>query len=142
MPVLDRFIPKFLLALSVFLLCWGLLGLVEYVLPSLNIGLQNSRFPDGLQFAHFFAIMLTGAIFVVGYLSKWPHTPFATITMYAVLATLCFVEVMDFGAFGGGATGVLTMMLEYAMYVSLSIYLLRSKAMHRHFENALHANKK
>tara|TARA_R100001163_G_C5010026_1_gene156298 strand:+ start:138 stop:566 length:429 start_codon:yes stop_codon:yes gene_type:complete len=138
--VLDRFLPKLLLAISIFLLCWGLLGLVEYVFPTLNMGLQNSRFPDGLQFAHFFAIILTGAVFVVGYLRKWPYTPFATITMYAVLATLCFVEVMDFGAFGGGTMGVLTMLLEYAMYVGLSTYLLRSKAMRRHFGNALYAN--
>ncbi len=140
--VLDRFLPKFLLAFSVFLLFWGLLGLVEYIFPTVNMGLQNSKFPDGLQFAHFFAIMLTGTVFVVGYVRKWSHTPFATITMYAVLATLCFVEVMDFEAFGGGTTGVLTMLVEYSMYIILSTYLLRSKAMHRHFDDGLHANKK
>lgn len=142
MSALDRLLPKFLLAFSAFLLLWGLLGLLEYFFQSLSLGLQNSSFPDGLQFAHFFAIMLTGAVFIFGYLGKWPHTPYVTITMYAVLATLCFVEVMDFGAFGGGTTGVLTMLLEYATYVGLSTYLLRSTAMRHHFGNALHTSKK
>lgn len=142
MSALDRVLPKLLLVLSAFLLLWGVLGLLEYFLPVLSLGLQNRKFPDGLQFAHFFAIMLTGIVFVFGYIGKWPHTPYVTITMYAVLATLCFVEVMDFGAFGGGTTGVLTMLLEYATYVGLSIYLLRSTAMRDHFGHAMHTSKK
>ncbi|MDN2565041.1 hypothetical protein N1F89_02305 [Aquibium sp. A9E412] len=136
MSALDRLIPKILLALSAFLLIWGILGLFEYLFPALSLGLQNSSFPAGLQFAHFFAIMLTGAFFVFGYIKKWPHTPYVTITMYAVLATLCFVEVIDFGAFGGGTKGVLTMLLEYSVYVGLSIYMFRSPAMRYHFGNA------
>lgn len=141
MNLLDRLLPKLLLAYSTFLLCWGLLGLLEYVFPTLTLGLQNSNFPNGLQFAHFFAIMLTGTFFVFGYLKKWPHTPYATITMYAVLAALCFVEVTDFGAFGGGTTGVLIMLLEYVTYVGLSAYMLRSTAIQHHFGNALHSSK-
>ena len=133
MDILDRFLPRVLFILSVALLCWGVLGLVEYAFPALSIGLQNSSFPAGLQFAHFFAIMLTGAIFVFGYGTKWPHTRYASITMYAVLAALCFVETIDFGAFGGGTMGVLTMLLEFTTYIGLSVYLLRSAAIHRHF---------
>ncbi|SUZ32492.1 hypothetical protein ROE7235_02252 [Roseibaca ekhonensis] len=133
MTTLDRFLPKVLLAFSVFLLCWGAPGLLEYAIPSLNIGLQNSQFPGGLQFAHFFAIMLTGAVFLFGYLRRWPHTRHATITMYAVLATLCFVEVTDFGAFGGGTTGVIIMLVEFSTYIALSAYMLRSDAMQCRF---------
>lgn len=136
MNALDRFIPKVLLAFSTVLLGWGGLGLLEYVFPALSLGLQNSRFPNGLQFLHFSAIMLTGAIFVFGYFRQWPHTPYATITMYAVLATLCFVETIDFGAFGGGTTGVLIMLMEFVIYVGLSTYLLRSTVIRHHFGNA------
>jgi hypothetical protein len=130
---LDRFLPRILLAISVALLCWGILGLLEYVFPALGLGLQNESFPAGLQFLHFLALVLTGAIYVFGYLGRWPPTPHATITMYAVLATLCFVETIDFGAFGGGATGVVIMLGEFALYIALSAYLLRSAAIRHRF---------
>lgn len=136
MNALDRFLPKVLLAFSAGLLGWGLLGLLEYVFPTLSLGLQNSSFPNGLQFLHFFAIMLTGAIFFFGYFKQWTYTPYVTITMYAVLATLCFVETIDFGAFGGGTTGVVIMLVEFVTYVGLSTYLLRSTVIHHHFGNA------
>ena len=102
-------------------------------MPGFALGLQNSSFPSGLQFLHFFAILLTGAIFVFGYLTRWPHTPYATITMYAVLATLCFVETIDFGAFGGGTQGVLTMLVEFTTYIAFSTYLLRSEFIRHRF---------
>jgi|GEM_PF-530973 len=138
LDTLDRFLPKGLLVVSAGLLCWGLLGLFEYVFPALNLGLQNSNFPAGLQFIHFFALVLTGSIFVFGYQTQWPHTPYATITMYAVLAAICFIETIDFGAFGGGATGVMIMLMEFALYIGLSTYLLRSNAIHHHFNHASH----
>lgn len=135
MKTLGRRVLVGLLIISTGLLSWGLLGLLEYAFPPLNLGLQNGRFPSGLQFIHFFALVLTGAIFVLGYLKRWPHTPYATITMYAVLATICFIETMDFGAFGGGATGVMIMLLEFALYIALSVYLLRSAAIRDHFHH-------
>lgn len=141
MNALDKFLPMLLLAVSAGLLCWGVLGLIEYVFPGLGLGLQNSGFPAGLQFLHFFALVLTGAIFVFGYLGRWPHTPHASITMYAVLATLCFVETIDFGAFGGGAGGVTIMLAEFALYIGLSTYLIRSPAIHRRFRQSLPAGK-
>lgn len=130
LETLDRFLPKGLLAVSAGLLCWGLLGLLEYAFPAIALGLQNSRFPAGLQFLHFFAIAATGIVFVCGYLTRWVHTPHATTTLYAVLATLCFVETIDFGAFGGG---VATMTVEFSLYIGLSAYLHRSGAIARHF---------
>ncbi|WP_220227531.1 hypothetical protein [Flavimaribacter sediminis] len=132
---LDAFILKGLLVVSAGLLCWGALGLLEYVIPGLTMGLQNNNFPAGLQFIHFFALVLTGLFFVLGYLRRWPVTVHASITMYAVLATICFVETIDFGAFGGGARGVIIMLTEFALYVALSIYLQRSAAVYHHFES-------
>lgn len=129
----DKFLPPGLFAISAGLLCWGLLGLLEYVFPAISLGLQDNNFPAGLQFLHFFALVMTGAIFVIGYATRWSPTPFATITMYAVLATICFVETMDFGAFGGGTTGIMIMLAEFALYVGLSAYLLRSVAIRNRF---------
>jgi hypothetical protein len=61
--------------------------------------------------------------------------------MYAVLATLCFVETIDFGAFGGGATGVAIMMVEFTLYIGLSTYLIRSPFIRQRFAETLPANR-
>lgn len=126
-------LPYLLLLISAVLIGWGVLGLLEYFFPSVVLGLQNENFPAGLQFLHFFSILVTGAIFIVGYFTRWRHTPFATVVMYAVLATLCFIETVDFEAFGGGPTRFIPMVIEYIAYLGFSAYLLRSSTMRRHF---------
>ncbi|MEM1128055.1 MAG: hypothetical protein AAGI71_15520 [Bacteroidota bacterium] len=131
---MARSFPYVLLAVSAFLLVWGLLGLVEYFAPSVALGLQDPGFPPGTQFLHWLLLVLTGTIFVVGFLLRWTHTPFATITMYATLATLCFVETVDFGAFGGGPERFFIMGAEYVTYVVLSVYLVRSRHIAERFE--------
>lgn len=125
--------PHALLAISSVLAVWGALGLIEYFAPSVSLGLQDPKFPAGLQFLHFASILATGVIFVGGYLTRWRFTPFAMILMYAVLATLCFIETIDFEAFGGGPARFIPMTVEYAAYVGLSAYLLRSVTMRRRF---------
>jgi hypothetical protein len=139
MTVVSRLMPVLLLAISVVLFLWGVAGLVEYVLPPIGFGLQNEAFPPGLQFLHFLSILVTGAVFIVGYLARWRHTPFAIVVMYAVLATLCFVETVDFEAFGGGATRFIPMTIEYIAYIGFSTYLFRSSEMRRRFQRAANA---
>ena len=128
-----KYFPYLLVLIKVVLLVWGGLGLIEYIAPAASLGLQNANFPAGTQFLHFAAIFGTGAIFLGGYIGRWRHTPFATVLMYAVLATLCFMETVDFGAWGGGTTRFIPMIVEYVTYVGLSIYLLRSATMRQRF---------
>ena len=130
---MGRLFQYLLVLVSAGLCLWGVLGLIEYASPNMAFGLQNSSFPDGLQFLHFFSILVTGFIFVVGFLTRWPPTPYVTITMYAVLATLCFVETVDFGAFGGGTLGISIMSAEFALYIVLATFLLRSSTIKNHF---------
>ncbi|MEO1174619.1 MAG: hypothetical protein AAFX94_21595, partial [Myxococcota bacterium] len=111
----------------------GVLGLAEYFFPAIRLELQSPAFPPGVQFLHFFAVLVTGALFVLGYATRWSHTPLAVVIMYSVLATLCFVETVDFGAFGGGTARFVPMTIEYVVYVLIGTYLLRSAAMVRHF---------
>jgi len=127
--------PYLLLTISAVLLCWGFLGLIEYFFPAVALGLQNGKFPAGLQFLHFFSILVTGVIFLAGYYSRWRHTPMATVVMYAVLATICFIETVDFEAFGGGQTRFIPMVLEYIAYIGFAAYLLRSSAMNQRFQS-------
>ncbi|MEM1416794.1 MAG: hypothetical protein AAGH15_17995 [Myxococcota bacterium] len=131
----ERF-PQVLLVVHAVLLGWGVLGLIEYFVPAATLGLQNASFPPGTQFLHFASVLVAGAVYVGGYLTRWPSTVFATVTMYAVLATICFIETVDFGAFGGGPTRFLPMAAEYVTYALLSTYLLRSATVRARFPRA------
>lgn len=117
------------------LLVWGFLGFIEYLAPSVSFGLQDTNFPAGVQLLHWLLLLLTGSVFIVGFLRRWSYTPFATIIMYATLATLCFVETVDFNAFGGGPKRFFIMAAEYVLYIVLSTYLLRSSQVKLRFEN-------
>lgn len=131
--MLRKLFPYVLVLLSVVLIVWATLGFVEYFQPTLAFGLQDANFPRGTQFLHWLLILVTGALFVTGFLLRWKHTPFATIVMYATLATLCFVETVDFQAFGGGPYRFIAMATEFAGYIAFSIYLLRSKEIQQRF---------
>lgn len=122
-----------LVIIHAILIGWGAAGLVEYFIPAVSLGLQHANFPAGTQFLHFASILVTGATFLVGYFKRWSTTPFATMTMYAVLATICFIETVDFGAFGGGSTRFIPMTIEYVAYIGISIFLVRSEAMRQRF---------
>ncbi|MEM9602608.1 MAG: hypothetical protein AAGA11_07080 [Pseudomonadota bacterium] len=115
------------------LLVWGVLGFIEYVLPAVGFGLQDANFPRGVQFLHWFLLVSTGTTFVVGYVWRWRHTPAVTVTLYATLATLCFVETVDFNAFGGGDSRFAIMTAEFALYAVLSVFLLRSPVVRTRF---------
>lgn len=123
-----------LLTVKGMLLVWGILGFIEYFVPTAKLSLQDSNFPAGVQFLHWLLISSTGLTFIVGYLKRWRHTVFATITLYATLATLCFVETVDFNAFGGGDKRFFIMAVEYMLYICLSMYLLRSTQVRLRFQ--------
>lgn len=126
-------LPYVLAAVKCALVVWGILGFIEYFAPPVSLGLQDPNFPRGVQFLHWLLILLTGAIFVVGFLVRWSHTPYATMIMYATLATLCFVETVDFNAFGGGSDRYYAMSAEFILYLVLSAYLLRSAQVRERF---------
>lgn len=133
---MSRYGLYLLVLVKAALLVWGALGLVEYLVPSLAVGLQNPNFPPGTQLLHWILILLTGLIFLFGFALRWTYTPFATITMYATLATLCFIETVDFQAFGGGITRYYVMSAEYLLYLALSAYLLSSSQVQARFSGA------
>lgn len=122
-----------LVAVKGALIAWGVMGFVEYFATSVGFGLQDANFTPGVQFLHWLLIVLTGTVFVAGFFSRWRHTPFATVTLYATLATLCFVETVDFNAFGGGSARFAFMAAEFILYIVLSAFLLRSARVKQHF---------
>lgn len=121
-----------ILASSIFLALWGSLGLIEYLFGVSFIPLQNTAFPRGVQLLHWIGITATGWIYIAGYFARWSLTPFAMVVAYAVLATLCFIETIDFLTNRGR---YLAMALEYAAYIGISFFLFRSRRMQSHFAN-------
>lgn len=130
MSTISKWFSYVLVLYAVILTIWGVLGLIEYFVPAAALGLQNATFPPGTQFLHFVAILGTGVVFLVGFFTRWRYTAFATIVMYAVLATLCFVETFDFMV---RPDRYVAIAIEYAMYIGFGTYLLRSKEMRRRF---------
>lgn len=113
------------------LLVWGVLGFVEYFVPSVPwIDLQNPAFPAGMQFLHWVAIVAGGGTFLFGYVTKWQHTPVAMSLVYTMMATLCAVQTLDMLTNSGR---YLAMALEYIAYVSIVVFLFRSAQVQQHF---------
>ena len=112
-------------------LCWGLLGFIEYFSgAALILPLQNPTFPGGTQLIHWFLITVSGAVFLLGYFTKWRYTPFAMVVIYAMLATLCAVETFDFMT---NPSRYVDFIVEVISYILISIYLFRSQRMRLHF---------
>ena len=133
MTTVKNIFPYVLFSIHLVLLLWGLAGLAEYLFAGFETGLQNTNFPKGTQLLHWLLLIISGAVYTVGFLIRSKHTPFITIIMYAMLATLCFIETVDFKAFGDTATRYIPMTLEFIAYIALSIYLSRSMAINERF---------
>ena len=120
-----------ILLAAVVMFIWGSLGFLEYftgITPLVQ--LQNPTFPRSTQFIHWLLIFSSGGIYLIGYFTRWKHTPFTMAVIYAMLATLCAVETFDFmtnpGRYG-------SFIRECIGYVGISIYLFRSQRMRTHF---------
>lgn len=120
-----------LLLAAVVMLSWGILGFLEYFSEiALLMPLQNSTFPPGTQLLHWFLITLSGSVYLLGYLLKWKYTPMAMIVIYAMMATMCFIQTFDFMTNPSRYTDFVR---ECIYYVVISVYLLRSRRMQTHF---------
>ncbi|MEM6336401.1 MAG: hypothetical protein AAF752_07530, partial [Bacteroidota bacterium] len=67
---MSRIFPYVLLTVSAVLFIWAVLGFIEYFAPSVAFGLQDPGFPRGTQFLHWLLLLLTGTIFVAGFLLR------------------------------------------------------------------------
>jgi uncharacterized membrane protein YccC len=127
----SRIFSYVIVGISLFLSMWGLLGFLEYfwgyapLLP-----LQNPEFPQGTQFLHWLAISVSGLVFLAGYGTHWAYTPHAMVVIYAVMATLCFVQTFDFMT---NPSRYLAMVVEYVAYLAIGIFLFRSRRMQQRF---------
>lgn len=135
MTLVSKLYMGLLLIATTTMLVWGLAGFFEYftgITPIVK--LQNDAYPNGVQFVHWVLITLTGACFLIGYITKWKWTPFVMVVLFSNLAVLCTIETFDFMSDQWSFSAYLTEMLLYVVH---SVFLLKSslsQSRFKHFE--------
>jgi len=116
--------------LSVAMLIWGVFGFLEYFFNFSIIPLQNPDFLNGTQFIHWLLITISGVIFLFGFITKWPHTPTAMLVIYAMLATMCFIQTFDMMT---SPNRYIAYTIEIILYIIISVFLFRSQESKNYF---------
>ncbi len=131
MKHISRIFSYLILLASTVMAAWGTAGFIEYFSGvKVVIPLQNSNFPIGTQFLHWLIISLSGFTFLIGYFTKWKHTPYVMVVLFACIATMCFIQTFDFMTREDRYSAYAR---EIIYYIIFSIYLLRSKIIRTHF---------
>src|SRR6056297_381464 len=131
MDIVSRIYFVILVAWSAIMLVWGLAGFFEYftgITPVIK--LQNSAYPGGLQFVHWFLISLTGGTFLIGYLTHWSWTPFAMILLFSNLTVMYTVQTFDFMSDQWSLNAYIG---ELIFYLATSLFLIYSAVSKSHF---------
>lgn len=131
MDIVSRIYFVILVAWSAIMLVWGLAGFFEYftgITPVIK--LQNSAYPAGLQFVHWFLISLTGGTFLIGYLTHWSWTPFAMILLFSNLTVMCTIQTFDFMSDQWSLNAYIG---ELIFYLATSLFLIYSAVSKSHF---------
>jgi hypothetical protein len=131
MDIVSRIYFVILVAWSAIMLVWGLAGFFEYftgITPVIK--LQNSAYPGGLQFVHWFLISLTGGTFLIGYLTHWSWTPFAMILLFSNLTVMCTIQTFDFMSDQWSLNAYIG---ELIFYLATSLFLIYSAVSKSHF---------
>ncbi|WP_299323658.1 hypothetical protein [Parasphingopyxis sp.] len=129
MALLSTAMRYFLLLSALFMLGWGLLGLLEYA-GFVLLDLKNPDFLPATQLVHFIIIFVSGAVYLTGYFTRWSGTPIAMAVIFGMLAMMCTIQTFDMMTNDGryAAYG-----REIVMYIVFTIFLFRSNAMQEHF---------
>ena len=131
MKLASTLFSHLILLASVVMLSWGVLGFLEYLFGlQLLMPLQNVSFPKGTQFIHWVLITLSGACYLLGYFFRWKYTPLAMIVLFAMLATMCFIQTFDFMT---NPSRYADLVRESTYYLVISVYLLRAQRMQSRF---------
>lgn len=133
MKIASKVVMVVLLLLTMVMLVWGVAGFFEYfsgITPFIH--LQNSAYPEAVQFVHWLLTTLTGGTFVLGYFLKWKSTPFVMVMLFSNLAVLCTIQTFDFMSQQWSYTAYSS---EIVLYVLLSAFLLFSSFSKSHFKH-------
>lgn len=132
MNLVSKIFSYVLIIAALIMAGWGTFGFIEYFTGrAILMPLQNSTFPSGTQFIHWFLISLSGYTYLIGYFCRWKYTPNVMVVIYACLATMCFIQTFDFMVREDRYTSYVK---EVIYYIIFSIYLFKSTRMRKHFQ--------
>lgn len=132
MSHISRLFSYVLLLAAAVMATWGVLGFIEFFTDkALLMPLQNPNFPSGTQFIHWFLITASGTTLLIGYFSRWKHTPNVMVVLFACLATMCFIQTFDFMVREDRYSSYVREVIYYTIF---SVYLFRSQRMKEHFQ--------
>ena len=131
MSLASRLFSYLFVAAGIGMALWGTFGFIEYVSgKALVMPLQNANFPKGTQFIHWVLASVSGYTIVIGYFTRWKHTPNVMVVLFACLSTMCFIQTFDFMT---REDRYYAYAREVIYYIIFSIYLFRSKLMKERF---------
>lgn len=129
--VVDRVLPPVLVLLHAGLFLWASVGLVEWLVPGVAWRpVSNALFPRWLLLLHWLAVLNAAAIFLAGYVRRWPRTPVLLVPAYAFMAGVCTVETVFYLTH---PLRYVAMALELAAYVLIPLALCRVPGLARRF---------
>lgn len=115
--LLSSLLGPLLLVVHAGLLAWALIGLIEWVLPSVAWQrVSNPLFPRWLLLGHWLAVLVGASVFLVGYLRRWPGTPRAVAAAYVPMAVVCAIETFGYLTHPGR---FIAMAAEYTAYLAI-----------------------
>jgi hypothetical protein len=129
--VIARAFANLLIAVHVFLGGWAMVGFLELFLASVPWPqVSNPLFTRSMLLLQWALIGLCSVTYLVGYATRWRHTPGAMRVVYSAMALVCayqtfFVLTHD--------SRFLEMAIEYAEYVVISLFLFHSRHMRARF---------
>jgi len=125
----DRAILVLLLVVHAGLLAWALVGMAEWLLPAVPWpSLSNPLFSREMLLAQWLAIGAAACVFLLGWLLRWRLLPQAIMACYAVMAVICAIQTFTILEHDFRYIGIV---LEYAVYIAIVIYLYRSPLVRR-----------
>lgn len=120
-----------LLLVHIFLFAWSLGGMLEWSLQSVPWKpYSNPEFPRWLLFFHWASVLFASGAFIYGYAVRWPHTPYAMLIGYLLMAMVCVVETFGYMT---SPYRYLAMTAEFATYIGILILLFSLSFRELHF---------
>jgi hypothetical protein len=118
-----------LVLVHLFLAAWALVGLAEWLLPSVPWRrVSNPELPRAILLLQWILIASAAAVFLGGYFARWPHTPVALAVVYAAMAGLCALQTFHYLT---SPTRFRAMAIEYVEYAVILVILFSTRFLGR-----------
>jgi hypothetical protein len=112
-----------------FLGLWGMVGLAEWLLPSVPWPrVSNPELPRGILLAQWVLLLTAAGVFIAGYFTRWRLTPWAMAAVYTAMASLCALQTFTYLT---NESRFRAMAIEYVEYAVILVILFSTRFLGR-----------